>query len=58
MGERRHAYLILVSRPEKRRPFGRPMCRWEDKVKMDLRNFYGARIKLIWLRIGIGGGLL
>jgi hypothetical protein len=36
MGEVRGAYNILVGRPERRRPLGRPRCRWEDKIKMDL----------------------
>jgi hypothetical protein len=32
------AYNILVGRPEGRRPLGRPRCRWEDNIKMDLRE--------------------
>jgi hypothetical protein len=38
MGEVRGAYNILVGRPEERRPLGRPRCRWEDNIKMDLRE--------------------
>jgi hypothetical protein len=38
MGEVRGAYNILVWRPEGRRPLGRPRCRWEDNIKMDLRD--------------------
>jgi hypothetical protein len=38
MGEVRGAYNILVGRPEGRRPLGRPRCRWEDNIKMDLRE--------------------
>jgi hypothetical protein len=37
MGEVRGAY-ILVGRPEGRRPLGRPRRRWEDNIKMDLRE--------------------
>jgi hypothetical protein len=29
---------ILVGRPEGRRPLGRPGCRWEDNIKMDLQD--------------------
>jgi hypothetical protein len=36
MGERRGAYRVLVWKPEGRRPLGRPRCRWEDNIKMDL----------------------
>jgi hypothetical protein len=38
MGEVRGSYNILVGRPEGRRPLGRPRCRWEDNIKMDLRE--------------------
>jgi hypothetical protein len=38
MGERRAAYRGLVGKPEGRRPLGRPRCRWEDNIKMDLRE--------------------
>jgi hypothetical protein len=38
MGEVRGTYNILVGRPEGRRPLGRPRRRWEDNVKMDLRE--------------------
>jgi hypothetical protein len=38
MGEVRGAYNILVGRHEGRRPLGRPRCRWEDNIKMDLRK--------------------
>ncbi|KAJ4435036.1 hypothetical protein ANN_23609 [Periplaneta americana] len=38
MGESRYAYRVLVGRPEGRRPLGRPRRRWEDNIKMDLRE--------------------
>jgi hypothetical protein len=58
MGEGRGAYRILVGRPE-RRPLGKPRRRWEDNIKMDLHEVgWGAWTRLIWLRIGTGGGLL
>jgi hypothetical protein len=38
MGEVRGAYNILVGRPEGRRPLGRTRRRWEDNIKMDLRE--------------------
>jgi hypothetical protein len=38
MGEVRVAYNILVGRPEGRRPLRRPKRRWEDNIKMDLRD--------------------
>jgi hypothetical protein len=38
MGERRGAYRVLVGRPEGKRPLGRPRRRWENNIKMDLRE--------------------
>jgi hypothetical protein len=38
MGEVRGAYNILVGKPEGRRPLGRPRRRWEDNIKIDLRE--------------------
>jgi hypothetical protein len=38
MGEKRNAYRILVGKPERRRPLGRPRRRWVDHIKMDLRE--------------------
>ncbi|KAJ4452331.1 hypothetical protein ANN_03856 [Periplaneta americana] len=38
MGESSNAYRVLVGRPEGKRPLGRPRCRWEDNIKMDLRE--------------------
>jgi hypothetical protein len=38
MREVRGAYNILVGRPEGRRPLRRPRRRWEDNIKMDLRE--------------------
>jgi hypothetical protein len=34
----RGVYITLVGRPEWRRPLGRPRRRWEDNIKMDLRE--------------------
>ena len=38
MGENRGVYRVLVGKPEGRRPLGRPRHRWEDSIKMDLRD--------------------
>ena len=52
MGERRGVCMVLVGIPEGRRPLGRPRCRWEDNIKMDLQEVgYGGWIGSSWLRI-------
>jgi hypothetical protein len=38
MEEGRGVYRILVGRPEGKRPLGRPRRRWEDNIKLDLRE--------------------
>jgi hypothetical protein len=49
MGRGRCVYRVLVVRPEDQRPVGRPRCRWEDKIKTDLREIRidGAN----WIRL-------
>jgi hypothetical protein len=37
-GEKSNAYRILVGKPEGKRPLGRPRCRCEDDIRMDLRR--------------------
>jgi len=34
MGERRDVYMVLMGKPEGKRPLGRPRCRWEDNTKV------------------------
>jgi hypothetical protein len=34
----RNVYKILVAKPERKRTLGRPMCRWEDIIKSDLKG--------------------
>ena len=38
MGEGRDVYRVLMGKPEGRRPLGRPRRRWEDNIRMDLRE--------------------
>jgi hypothetical protein len=38
MGDRRGVYRVLGGRPEGKRPLKRPRRRWEDNIKMDLRD--------------------
>jgi hypothetical protein len=61
MGERRCVYRVLVTKPEGKRPLGRPRRRWEDNMKMDLQEVGCGGMEWIgsiWLRIWTGGGQL
>jgi hypothetical protein len=42
MGEGRNVYRVLVGKPEGKRSLGRPRRRWEDGIKMDLRDTGGG----------------
>ena len=35
-------HRVLVGKPEGKRPMGRPRRRWEDNIKMDLREVGGV----------------
>jgi hypothetical protein len=37
-GEARNVYRILVRKPDRKRPLGRPRHRWVENIKMDLRE--------------------
>jgi hypothetical protein len=39
-GEKRNVYRLLVGKPERKRPLGRPRRRWIDNIKMDLLKYY------------------
>jgi hypothetical protein len=55
--EERKAYKVLVGKPEGKGPLGRPRRRWENWVRIDLREI-GLGIGFDWLRTGTGGGQL
>jgi len=38
MREGRGVHRVLVGKPEGERPLGRPRRRWEDNIKVDLRE--------------------
>jgi hypothetical protein len=38
MGEGRGVYRVLVGRSEGKKPLGRSRRRWEDNIKMDLKE--------------------
>jgi hypothetical protein len=60
MGEGRNVYRVFVVKPEGKRPLERPRRRWEDGIKMDLREIGWGCVwsGCTWLRLGIFGGLL
>jgi hypothetical protein len=49
MGELRNEYRILVGKREETRPLGRPKCRREDIIRMDLREIWQKIVDWIHL---------
>ena len=41
LGEGRVVHRVLVRKPERKRPLGRPRRKWEDNIKMDLQEVGG-----------------
>ena len=42
MGEDRGVHRVLMEKSEGKRSLGRPRCRWEDNIKMDLQEVGGG----------------
>jgi hypothetical protein len=52
VGEKRGVYRVLVGKPERKRPLGRPKPRWKDNIKMDLQEVgYGG---VDWIELAQG----
>jgi hypothetical protein len=49
MGEDRKVYKVLVGKPEGKRPLGRPRRRWEDGVRIYLREIGFGGVD--WIRL-------
>jgi hypothetical protein len=59
MGEKRNAYSLLVGKPERNRPLGRPSIGGWIILGWILEKWDGVMwTGLVWLKIGTGGELL
>jgi hypothetical protein len=54
LGEERKMYRVLVGKP----PLGRPRCRREDGIRMDLREIDWGSFSHQWLCVGVNLGVL
>jgi hypothetical protein len=43
---------------ERKKPLGRPRCRWKNNIKIYLQDESGGWTGLLWLWIRTGGGLV
>jgi len=58
MGEGRGVHSVLVRELEGKRQLGKPRPRWEDNIKMAIREVGGVETGQSWLRVGTDGGQL
>jgi hypothetical protein len=49
MGEDRNVYKVLMGKPEGKRPLGRSRRRWEDGIRIDLRETGWGSVEWIQL---------
>jgi hypothetical protein len=49
VGEERNVYKVLVGKPEGKRPLERPRHKWEDGIRMDLREIGWGSVEWIQL---------
>jgi hypothetical protein len=47
--EEKKMYKVLVRKAEGKRPLGRPRCRWEDGIRMDVREIGWGSVEWIQL---------
>jgi hypothetical protein len=47
MGEERKVYKVLNGKPEGKRPLGKPRRRWEDGIRMDVREIVWGSVDWI-----------
>jgi hypothetical protein len=48
-GEMRNSYTILVGKPARKRPLQRPRRRWEDNIRLDVREIEWEVV--VWINL-------
>jgi hypothetical protein len=54
MRQERKANKVFVGKPGGKRPLGRPRRRWNDGIRMEVREIGWGWSGFSWLRIGTG----
>jgi hypothetical protein len=58
-GRGRSVFRILFGKPEEKKPLGRRGIRWEDDIKIDLKEMVmKVWTEFMWLRVGNSGWLV
>jgi len=45
----RNTHKTLVGKPEGKRPLGRRRCKWEDNIRMDLKEIWWEGVEWVHL---------
>jgi hypothetical protein len=53
VGEKRKVYRVLVEKADGKRPLGKPRRRWEDGIRMDLRQSIWGSVE--WIQLAQDG---
>jgi hypothetical protein len=57
MGDRRNVYRVLVGKPKGKGPLRRPRNRWDDGIKMDVREICWGAGDVEWIHLAQDGDL-
>jgi hypothetical protein len=49
-----NSYKILIRKPERKKPIGRPRCRWDDSIKIDHKEIVCEDVNWILLTVIYG----
>jgi hypothetical protein len=49
MGEEKSVYKVVMRKPEGKKPLGKPRRRWEDGIRMNLREIGWGNVEWIQL---------
>jgi hypothetical protein len=49
MREERNVYKVLMGKPKRKKPLGRPRRRWEDGIRMDFREIGWGSVE--WMQL-------
>jgi hypothetical protein len=53
MVEEKNVYMVLMGKPEGKRPLERPRRRWEERIRMDLREIGWGSVD--WIQLAQDG---
>jgi hypothetical protein len=53
----RGAGIVFMGKPKQRGPLGRPGCKWESNIKMDVKEICWLRMWAEWIKLRTGSSI-